>query len=59
MEAYYTKDMLNARKCFDQVYQANPLHLTAFGYLHKIHGYIVNGLPESWNGVETMTTKSL
>ena len=57
MEAYFAKDMLSARRYFDQVYQTNPLDLTAFGFLHKIHGYITNGLPESWSGVEMMQSK--
>ncbi|MEO5905972.1 MAG: adenylate/guanylate cyclase domain-containing protein [Saprospiraceae bacterium] len=57
MEAYFAKDMMAARRYFDQVYQANPMDLTAFGFLHKIHGYITNGLPESWSGVELMLSK--
>jgi len=57
MEAYFAKDMAAARRYFDQVYQTNPLDLTAFGFLHKIHGYITNGLPETWSGVEMMQSK--
>ena len=57
MDAYYAKDMLLARKYFDQVYQANPLDITAFGFLHRIHNYIINGLPEAWDGVEVMQNK--
>jgi class 3 adenylate cyclase len=57
MEAYYAKDMMAARKFFDQVYQANPADLTAFGFLHRIHNFIVNGLPDNWNGVEIMLSK--
>lgn len=57
MEAYYAKDMMAARKYFEAVYQKNPMDLTAFGYLHKIHGLMVNGLPESWSGVEVMQIK--
>ncbi|HUR31869.1 MAG TPA: adenylate/guanylate cyclase domain-containing protein, partial [Saprospiraceae bacterium] len=57
LKAYYEKDMLNALKHFEAVYQANPADLTAFGFLHKVHGNIVNGLSEDWNGVETMHFK--
>jgi hypothetical protein len=57
MEAYYAKDMLAARKFFDQVYQANPADATAFGFLHKIHGYLSAGVPEGWTGVEVMVSK--
>jgi len=57
MDAYYSKDMLLARKHFDQVYQVNPLDITAFGFLHRIHNYIINGLPEAWDGVEVMQNK--
>ena len=55
--AYLDKDMMAARKYFDAVYQANPGDLTAFGFLHKIHSLIVNGVPENWSGVEVMISK--
>ncbi|HUR30585.1 MAG TPA: response regulator [Saprospiraceae bacterium] len=55
--AYYQKDMLKALHHFEAVYQANPADLTAFGFLHKVHSNIVNGLSEDWNGVETMHFK--
>lgn len=57
IEAYYAKDLQAARRYFDEVYQRNTSDLTAFGFLHKIHGYLVNGLPEHWNGVEVMVSK--
>jgi hypothetical protein len=57
LQAYFVKDMMTARRYLDQVYQTNPLDLTAFGFLHKIHGYITTGLPEGWNGVEVMQNK--
>ncbi|MEO5905971.1 MAG: adenylate/guanylate cyclase domain-containing protein, partial [Saprospiraceae bacterium] len=57
MEAYFAKDMIEARKYFDQVYQANPMDATAFGFLHKIHGYLNQGMPEGWTGVEVMLSK--
>lgn len=57
MEAYFAKDMMNARKYFDLVYQANPEDATAFGFLHKIHGYLHTGVPEGWTGVEVMQSK--
>ena len=57
IEAYYAKDMINALKHFEAVYQANPADLTAFGFLHKVHGNIINGLSEDWNGVEMMHFK--
>jgi DNA-binding response OmpR family regulator len=57
MDAYFAQDMLNARKYFDLVYQSNPADATAFGFLHKIHGYLNNGLPAGWTGVEVMQSK--
>ena len=57
MDAYFAQDMLNARKYFDLVYQSNPADATAFGFLHKIHGYLNNGLPAGWTGVEIMQSK--
>lgn len=57
MEAYFAKDMMNARKYFDLVYQANPADATAFAFLHKIHGYLLSGVPEGWTGVEVMQSK--
>jgi class 3 adenylate cyclase len=57
LEAYFAKDMIAARKFFDQVYQANPSDHTSFGFLQKIHGYLIQGIPENWNGVEIMQNK--
>lgn len=57
IEAYYAKDLQAARRYFDDVYQHNNSDLTAFGFLHKILGYMVNGLPEHWSGVEVMVSK--
>jgi len=57
IEAYYAKDIHTARHYFDEVYQHNKSDLTAFGFLHKIHGFITNGLPENWSGVEVMVSK--
>ena len=57
MDAYFNRDMINARKYFDLVYQLNPDDRTAFGYLTRIHGHLVNGLPENWSGVEIMVSK--
>jgi DNA-binding response OmpR family regulator len=57
LEAYFAKDMMAARMFFDQVYQTNPMDATSFGFLHKIHGYLNNGVPENWNGVEVMHNK--
>ncbi len=57
MEAYFAKDMEAARKYFDQVYQLNPADITAFGFLHRIHNNLINGLPANWDGVEVMQSK--
>jgi len=57
MDAYFVKDLMNARKYFEQVYQTNPLDLTTLGFLHKINGYLLQGLPETWDGVEVMVSK--
>jgi class 3 adenylate cyclase len=57
VEMYFAKDMINARKFFDQVYQINPADTTAFGFLHKIHGHLSHGVPEGWTGVEVMQGK--
>jgi signal transduction histidine kinase/class 3 adenylate cyclase len=57
IEAYFARDMEAAQRYFDQVYQANPADRTAFGFLPKIHGYILQGLPDHWTGVEVMVNK--
>jgi signal transduction histidine kinase/class 3 adenylate cyclase/ActR/RegA family two-component response regulator len=57
MEAYYSKDMLTALRYFEAVYHANPADLTTFGFLHKVHGFIANGVTEDWTGVEFMHFK--
>jgi len=57
LEAYFAKDMSAARGYINQVYQANPADHTSFGFLQKIHGYMTQGLPENWTGVEVMQSK--
>jgi len=57
LEAYFAKDMVAARGYINQVYQANPADNTSFGFLQKIHGYLTQGLPEHWTGVEVMQSK--
>lgn len=57
LEAYFAKDMKSAQDYFDQVYQANRFDRTAFGFLHRIHNFQMNGFPENWNGVEVMQNK--
>jgi hypothetical protein len=57
LEAYFAKDMMSARQYFDNVYQANRSDLTAFSFLNKIHGFLGQGLPENWTGVEVMQNK--
>ncbi|MEO6132876.1 MAG: hypothetical protein ABIQ02_13585, partial [Saprospiraceae bacterium] len=57
MEAYFAKDMTSARHYFEQVYQSNSADITAGGFLHRVHGYLMQGLPEGWNGVEIMQNK--
>jgi len=57
LEAYFAKDMVAARGYINQVYQANPADHASFGFLQKIHGYLTQGIPEQWTGVEVMQSK--
>jgi signal transduction histidine kinase/CheY-like chemotaxis protein/class 3 adenylate cyclase len=57
LESYFMKDMIGARKFFDQVYQVNPADTTTLGFLHKIHGYLISGVPAEWTGVAVMENK--
>jgi hypothetical protein len=57
MASYYAKDMDTARRHFNIVYQENPSDITTFGILHRIHSFIINGVPEGWDGVEVMLSK--
>ncbi len=57
MEAYYERNMLLALRHFEAVYQANPADRTSFGFLHRVHGHLEQGLSAEWNGVETMHFK--
>lgn len=57
MDAYYSKDMVQALRYFESVYHANPADLTTFGFLNKVHGYMLQGMSEDWTGVEMMTFK--
>jgi len=57
IELYYGKKFSEASVQFSQVQGKNPSDLAAGIYLKRSAGYMVNGVPADWTGVETMTEK--
>ena len=57
LELYYGKKFSEASVQFSQVLGKNPADLAAGIYLKRSAGYMVNGVPADWTGVEALTEK--
>ncbi len=57
LKEYINGNLLEAHKALKSVYEKNPDDKVTIIYLKKIKFYHKNGLPESWNGVDKMTSK--
>ncbi len=54
---YFAKEFAEAAICFKQVLKANPDDKTAQLYLQRSGQFMVQGVPDGWQGVETMKSK--
>jgi two-component system sensor histidine kinase ChiS len=57
LELYYKKEFAEAAVCFKQVRKTNPDDKTATLYLERAAQFMVRGVPEEWDGVETLEHK--
>ncbi len=55
LRLYYDKKFSQARVQFNQVLEKNSKDKAARIYLKRCADYMVNGVPEGWIGVETLT----
>ena len=54
LETFYQKDFIKASGLFKEVLSKNPDDRAAGRFLTRSAGYIVEGVPEDWTGVEMM-----
>lgn len=54
---YFGRAFAEASVAFNRVLQKNPGDITAKLYLQRCAEYMVKGVPDDWQGVETMTEK--
>jgi two-component system sensor histidine kinase ChiS len=54
LRLYYDRSFAEASVQFNQVIQQNPEDKAARIYLKRSATYMVQGVPEDWNGVETL-----
>ena len=57
LELYYKKEFAEAAVCFKQVLKTNPDDKTAKLYLERSAQFMVQGVPDDWDGVETLEHK--
>lgn len=57
LNLYYAKEFAEAAVCFKQVLKTNPDDKTANLYLKRSAQFMVQGVPEEWDGVETLEHK--
>jgi two-component system sensor histidine kinase ChiS len=57
LEHYYQYAFEKAAEKFREVLQKHPTDKTAAIYLERCQKYAVQGVPNDWTGVETLTTK--
>lgn len=57
LQSYFQKDFVEAAGCFKQVLVDNPEDKAAKLYLERSAHYMVQGVPDEWEGVEVMDSK--
>lgn len=57
LNAYFQKEFADSVVLFKKVLNANPDDKTARLYLERSAQYVVHGVPEDWEGVETFSSK--
>ena len=54
---YFAREFIQAAACFKKVLTLNPDDKTAKLYLERSAQFMVQGVPDDWQGVETMESK--
>ena len=54
---YFKKEFAEASVCFNKVHKMNPSDKTAKLYLERSAQFMVQGVPDYWEGVETLIIK--
>ncbi len=54
---YFAKEFADASKCFIDVLTELPEDLTTKHYLKRSSKYLLEGVPDDWQGIRTMDTK--
>jgi len=54
---YFNREFTQAAVCFEQVLTVNSLDRTARLYLDHSAQFMVQGVPENWQGIESMNSK--
>lgn len=57
LELYFEREFPQAAATFDTVLKMNPNDSPAQFFLNRSSGFILNGVPDDWSGVEIMTFK--
>lgn len=57
LRCYYQRDFEEGLRYFKQVLSVNPDDMAAELYLHRCRDYLIEGIPDDWNGVEMMLSK--
>lgn len=57
LRLYYIREFAKAAVCFKQVLKTNPDDKTADLYLKRAAQFMVQGVPDDWNGVEALEHK--
>ena len=57
LRCYYQRDFDASLQFFKKVLQVNPDDTAAELYLSHCRNYLIEGIPEDWNGVEMMLSK--
>jgi hypothetical protein len=57
LHRYFEKEFTQASVCFDKVLKVNPADKTARLYLERSAQFMVQGVAETWEGVEAVESK--
>jgi len=57
LQQYFAKEFAEASVCFKNVLKANPDDKTAQLYLERSAQFMVQSVPEDWEGVEAVDSK--
>ncbi|MCU0544298.1 MAG: hypothetical protein MUE44_19325 [Oscillatoriaceae cyanobacterium Prado104] len=57
LDVYYAKKFRVAQQIFENILQINPEDKVAMLYFKRARKYRMYGVPEEWQGVESLTEK--